>query len=202
MAVADNAYSRLVAWLKIVLPLAALAILSTLFLFSRTIDPTRAIPLAGIDVADLAREPRINAPDYSGVTIDGTAMTLLAQSAKPDPENAGHVTAVEPTAILETPDGMRIEISSALAEVDTGSGQLVLEGGVRLLTSLGYAVETEQVSAALDRTRLETTGEIVAVGPLGRISAGQMVLQQNADRAGSYLLVFKNGVSLLYEPKE
>ena len=33
MARADNAYSRLIRWLKIVLPLVALALMSSIFLF-------------------------------------------------------------------------------------------------------------------------------------------------------------------------
>ena len=42
-------YSRMVAIFKVLLPLAALAILSTLFLLSRTIDPTTTIPFADQD---------------------------------------------------------------------------------------------------------------------------------------------------------
>ena len=38
MAIPDNLHSRMVFWLKILLPILALAILSTLFLFSRRID--------------------------------------------------------------------------------------------------------------------------------------------------------------------
>ena len=57
MARADF-HSRLVGWLKVVLPLAALAILSTLFLLADLIDPTAAIPYAEVDVEDLARDPR------------------------------------------------------------------------------------------------------------------------------------------------
>ena len=39
-------HSRLVTWAKVALPLAALAILSTLFLLADRIDPTAAIPYA------------------------------------------------------------------------------------------------------------------------------------------------------------
>ena len=37
--------SRIVAWLRVLLPLAALAILSTLFLLGRKPDPDDAIPM-------------------------------------------------------------------------------------------------------------------------------------------------------------
>jgi lipopolysaccharide export system protein LptC len=62
MAAAIDGYSRLVAWLKIILPLIALGILATLFLVSRTIDPSQTIPYADVDVQDLARNQRVGAP--------------------------------------------------------------------------------------------------------------------------------------------
>ena len=38
-------YSRLIAWLKILLPLGALILLSTIFLYSRSTDPISVIPV-------------------------------------------------------------------------------------------------------------------------------------------------------------
>ena len=51
----DNLHSRLVRVLKIALPLIALLLLSTLFLFSRKINPEDAIPYASVDVDDRLR---------------------------------------------------------------------------------------------------------------------------------------------------
>ena len=64
----DNLYSRLIAWLKVLLPLAALGIVAALFLTSRTIDPTAALTGAGIDVRELARDMRVRNPDYNTMT--------------------------------------------------------------------------------------------------------------------------------------
>jgi lipopolysaccharide export system protein LptC len=79
----ENLHSRVVAWLKIILPLTALGILSTLFLFSRTIDPSDAIPYATVDVEERAREPRVTAPAYAGVTSDGARLSMTAAEARP-----------------------------------------------------------------------------------------------------------------------
>ena len=59
MTMYDNSYSRFVALTKVILPIIALGILSTLFLFSRNIDPTQSIPYADVDVEGLAREQQI-----------------------------------------------------------------------------------------------------------------------------------------------
>jgi len=201
MAVADNAYSRLVAWLKILLPLAALAILSTLFLFSRVIDPTQAIPFAEVDVEALARDPRINTPDFAGVTEDGAALTIKAESARPDPINKGSATALKPILVIETPDGVRTEISAELGMIDNAAGTVLLQGAVQLMTTLGYRVETSAISASLDRTSVMTDGQISATGPLGALTAGKMELVLADPASNTYVLMFTQGVKLVYDPE-
>ena len=54
----------------------------------------------------------------------------------------------------------------------------------------------------LDRTELESEGEVTADGPVGRLTAGKMQLSQTGDAADSNLLVFKNGVNLIYTPSD
>ena len=74
--------------MKVALPLTALAILSTLFLIARKIDPDAALPYAEVDIADRLREPRMTAPAFSGVTRDGAAITVTAAEARPGSESA------------------------------------------------------------------------------------------------------------------
>ncbi|HDR29767.1 MAG TPA: hypothetical protein ENN83_14595, partial [Rhodovulum sp.] len=63
MASHDNAYSRFIALAKIVLPLAALGILSTLFLISRDTPSGDDLPYSRVAVDELIREQRIGAPN-------------------------------------------------------------------------------------------------------------------------------------------
>ena len=80
---ASNAYSRFVAWVKVILPLLALALLSTLFLFSRTPAPNRAIPFANVDVEELAREQSLGRPRFAGTLSDGREVIFTADRATP-----------------------------------------------------------------------------------------------------------------------
>ena len=77
MAVADR-YSRLVFWLKVTLPLVALAILSTLFFVAETLDPEAAIPYASVDVERILKEQGVTKPTFGGVTEDGVAISMSA----------------------------------------------------------------------------------------------------------------------------
>lgn len=198
MARFDNTHSRIVAWLKVILPLAALAILSSLFLISRRIDPEAAIPYADVDVAERLREPRMTAPTYSGQTSDGAAIVVSAREARPDQGEGAAAAGLQ--AELTTPDGASTRFEAASARVTQDSTVLALEGGVRIASSSGYELTTDSLTGALDRTRFESAGAVQGSGPIGTLTAGRMVLTQEPGRPQSYVLVFTGGVKLIYLP--
>ncbi|MFO1203377.1 MAG: LPS export ABC transporter periplasmic protein LptC [Tabrizicola sp.] len=198
MARADR-HTRLVGWLKVALPLMALAILSTLFLVARRIDPEDALPYAEVDVEDLAREPRMTAPTYAGTTEDGAALTLSAEEARPAAEGSP-ARAAGLRLDLATPDGGSTELVAAEARMDDTARQVLLSGGVTVTTSTGYRLETAEVAAKLDRTGLESRAPVVATGPAGEIRADGMSLSQDIRTPGDYVLVFKGSVRLVYQP--
>ncbi len=198
MARADR-HTRVVGWLKVALPLAALAILSTLFLVARRIDPEDALPYAEVDVEELAREPRMTAPTYAGTTSDGASVTLTADEARPASDGSP-AQAAGLRLDLATPDGGETELVAADAQMDDTAQELVLSGGVTVTTSTGYRLETAEVAAKLDRTGLESRAPVRATGPVGEITADGMVLSQDNRTPGAYVLVFKGGVRLIYQP--
>jgi lipopolysaccharide export system protein LptC len=198
MARAD-AHTRIVGWLKLALPLMALAVLSTLFLLSDRIDPEDALPFAEVDVEERAREPRMTAPTYAGTTSDGAAITLSADEARPagDGSPAG---AYGLRLQLDTPDGARTELVAASGVMEQEQRQVVLTGGVTVTTASGYRLETAELVAKLDRSGLESRAPVIASGPAGEISADRMTLEGDNQTPGSYLMVFKGSVRLVYQP--
>lgn len=196
---ATDRHTRLVGWLKVALPLVALAILSTLFLLSERIDPDAALPYAEVDVEDRAREPRMTAPTYAGTTSDGAALTLSAEEARPAAEGAP-ASAEGLRLDLSTPDGAVTELRAGNAVMDDARREIVLSGGVTVTTSSGYRLETAEVAARLDRSGLESRAPVTATGPVGELQAGGMRLGEDSRTPGAYLLVFNKGVRLVYRP--
>lgn len=196
---ADNLHSRLVGLLKVVLPLAALAMLSTLFLVSQGVDPQDAIPYAEVDVEDRLRAPRVTDAAYAGMTEDGAALTVQAADARPGvagTENGGQATQV--TGRIETPDGGVTDLVAGAARMDGAAGKVVLSGGVVLTSSTGYIVDMAGVSMATDRTALDSDGAVTATGPLGTLHAGSLHVGPSGT---GYVVVFKDGVKLVYDPQ-
>src|SRR6056297_3765960 len=93
MGGADNFHSRLVAWMKIILPLLALGLLSTLFLISRNVDPTKSVPVTNIDLEQRADDLGATNPSFAGVTNRGDQVSVRAKQAKPDARDPEHLLA-------------------------------------------------------------------------------------------------------------
>lgn len=200
MVTADNAYSRFVFWLKVLLPLGALAILSTLFLVAETLDPDKAIPYADVDVEKLIREQGITKPAFGGVTQSGARISMSADSVRPDEANQQRFLGEELVALVELPKGTRIDVASPIGFINSETREAVLDGGARLVTSQGYTIETERLTTRYDIVRAESAGTVFATGPGGQITAGRMTLDRDPE-SGDYLLVFKDGVRLIYHPQ-
>ncbi|WP_102110291.1 LPS export ABC transporter periplasmic protein LptC [Oceaniglobus roseus] len=200
MAAYDNTHSRVVAWLKVVLPLVALAILSTLFLVSQRHEPTGSLPYTTARNSEALREQSMIGPNYAGVTTDGAAISLDAESARPG--TGSTVVAQGLTGAIRTPDGGTLDLVAASADVDTAARSAELTGGVKIETSTGFTLDTKALTASLSETSVVTEGAVEGHGPMGRMSAGKMELRRETaeGQAPAYVLLFTDGVKLVYQP--
>ena len=197
---AGDGWSTLVAWLKVVLPLTALALLSTLFLVSNRINPDDALPYADVDVEDRLKEPRITMPAYAGTTTDGAALEVTADEARPGQEGEEGAKAATVRVHLTTPDGARTDLVAASAQMAPDRKEIAFQGAVRLDHSSGYSVLSDRMTARLDETDIRSPEAVVAEGPGGRITAQSMRLTQSGAGSKDYVLVFNGDVKLVYQP--
>lgn len=191
-------YSRLIAWLKILFPLGALVLLSTIFLFSRSTDPISTLPVLSGGV-DPSRGEQVGRPFYAGTTDRGHELTLAARHARGmSLEDAGLV-AEDVRAVLQVDEGNRITIDAKTGEMDA-TDMLRLRDGVVLESSTGYTVRTEGLDAATRRVQIDSTGPVDAEGPGVTLSAGKLRVEEAGDSADIQLL-FTDGVKLIYTPQ-
>ncbi len=196
----DNLHSRLVAILKVTLPLLALVILSTLFLVSRKINPEDAIPYADVDIEDRLRDPKMTGAGLSGMTADGSAISVTAAEAKTDASGGGTLQQV--IGSLRTPDGKTSEMAAAAMQIDPANHVIQLTNGAEFHHASGYVVSTDALSVATDRTFVESQGPVSVDGPIGQLTADHMQFSSTGDKTGPYVLVFNGQVRLLYQPQK
>lgn len=200
MATTDNFYSRLVAWMKIILPLTALGLLSTLFLISRHIDPTKSIPIAEIDLEQRAQDQGATNAAFAGVTGGGDEVMITAETARPSPDNPRLINAEDVTATMQLVSGTVVTVTSDRGNMDQSDLDASLIGNVNIDTTTGYKVTTERLDTRLDVLHAETPGPVSGVGPPGDLTAGRMVLTGD-EETGQAHLVFTDGVKLVYTPQ-
>jgi lipopolysaccharide export system protein LptC len=200
-ALQQDRHSRLVWRLKILLPITAICILSTLFLMWNSVRPEDAIPYTKVDVATMIREPRLTDPVFVGMTSDGAALSLKASAAwvaSADGVTSSRISDV--TGQLETPDGARTTLTAGQAVVDDAGTTAILTGDVQVTSSTGYAIDSQLLRVALDKTSLDSPGFVTAAGPVGTITAGSMHLGLTSEPGSDYVLLFKDGVTVVYDP--
>ncbi|MGA0616789.1 LPS export ABC transporter periplasmic protein LptC [Paracoccus sp. KR1-242] len=189
--------SCIVAWLRVILPLTALAILSVLFLLGRKPEPHATIPYATVDPQDLAERQAITNPTYTGVTTNGSQLTIAGAEAEPGAGmNQGSVRSVRMT--LRAPDGRAADVSAGTARIQ--GDQVALQDGVRMTTAAGWIVTAPEFHASTTEGTLAADREVNVRAPFGDLTAGEMELRPIAPGDADHVLDLKGGVRLIYRP--
>ncbi len=187
------AYTKFVRVLRLVLPLAAIAIIGLLMSWPRLEDTMETVPPAlqqavpGKISKNELIDPRFESMDKENRPFTVSAARAV-QSAR-DPE----------VVILEKPRAdMTLKNNSWLAgEADKGAyrqneEKLVLEGNVRLFHDQGYEVKMDKLLVNLKTGKAWSDADIYGQGPAGTLKATGM----KADSA-SQTLVFTGPVRLV-----
>lgn len=194
----DNLYSVWVGWAKIILPLCALGLLSTLFLFAR--GQTEPTDIALAEVEAIAREQRLSQPRFSGVTDEGAVISVSARHAQPDDAQADTVSIEDMLLRMDNPSGSFVEVTATQGELDGRARVARFLGLARLETSTGFQMETNGLIAALDTGIVKSDGLLEVHAPFGELTAGMVTFQVSSDSVAQQML-FTNGVKLVYTPQ-
>ena len=198
-----RAYSRAVAWMKVLLPLGALAVLAALFLSAQKKGDLTKIFTAE-ELVTLGAGLRLDNPRFAGVTERGEPFAIRADWALPDSTMPRFIDLERPEGEIEMSDGRTIAAKAATGRMHRQQKILVLEGGVVLDTSDGYHVETGLIEFDLDAKTANAPGPVSGTGPRGQIDAGSFRAaagpDDGGDGAGAGQIWFENGVRLVFIP--
>ncbi len=196
---ARDRYSRTVALLKVIFPLIALGILSTLFLISRALDTDTQIPFADKEIQDRLRDQQITGPFFSGSSPDGDRISFSADRLITLGGQVGTNRAETVRAQLESAAGATFVLTADLAELDIADDTALLSGDVSLESSAGYRINTDALTARVSALDITAPDGVQAIGPPGRLTAGKMRVFRPKDAEATQML-FSDGVKLIYIP--
>lgn len=179
--------ARLASWGKLIFPLLALVILSTLFLMSRQEAPD---PLPYVQAeARIAEGTTVTAPSFATVTQDGASLRLDAATTRQDG------TAQTARLTLRPPSAPATDLIAGAARM--AGEQITLSDGVKISTSDGWILTTPTIESDPEARTLNATQGVAAKGPIGTLSADRMTLSR---QGGEQTLDFTGRVRLIYQP--
>jgi lipopolysaccharide export system protein LptC len=190
-------YSRLVALLKVSLPLLALGLLSTLFLISRAVDPPASIPFADAEVQQRLSSQQVTGPYFSGTSVTGDQIAFVAETVTTPNGETGINRAEQIDLQVEMVSGTRLTVKAAEAEVDIPRDRTDLTGDVEITTSTGYVLNTDLLQLRIARLEMVSPDRVTGQTPVGDIEAGQMRVFTPEGQTES-LMLFTDGVKLIY----
>jgi lipopolysaccharide export system protein LptC len=191
---AGNRYSTAVSLAKVSMSLGALALLSTLILFSRTPDPDAALPYADVDVQQLLRERRLSRPRFAGTLANGREVKLNADSAITTANDANRVALTKIDGIVNLSDSDELMVTAAQGELDLAVQTVDLDGSVVAVTLTGYQLTSDSLTIAMDTMRLTAPGPVTITSGGMTLDAGAM--EMTGPRDGVFL-TFTGGVRLI-----
>ena len=194
----DDSYSFFITWVKTLLPIVALGMLSTIFLFSGKVDVTQSLPYAELNVEDIIREQRITKPYFTGISEGGIEFALSAAYATPNASQPSILNVSKLRVEFKTPQGNTTEITAGLGEMNTETKNAKISRGVNLASKLNFWITTETLDIDFNDSYASTNGPFKGVFSLGSIESGNMVLKMIT---GDQQIIFTNGVRMLYNPK-
>ena len=192
-------YSRAVAWMKVLLPLIALALIAAIFVTARDKGDLTKIFTAK-ELATLGAGLRLDNPRFAGLTEQGEPYAIRADWALPDSAMPRFIELERPEGEIELNDGRTIAVRAAAGQMHRENKILVLEGGVVLDTSDGYHIESGLIEFDLDAKTARAPGRVRGTGPRGQIEAGSFRAAAGKGGAGAGQIWFENRVRLVFIP--
>lgn len=196
MASARNSYSRMVAWFKILLPLIALGVLSTVFLFNSEDSFEVGFTFSRADIETLEKGSFIKNPQINGITKKGEPFHLLADEIRPLDTDNSLVVITNLDVEFQFSADTWAKVTSASALMDVNAQTVWFETGGQLETSDGNVAVVNTMHLLMASGELQGSG-IVADGPLGQVSAENFRIESSEGE--NRVLWFENNVRMRYD---
>jgi lipopolysaccharide export system protein LptC len=202
MSLGNDRYTRFVTVTKVVLPLIAIGLLGTVFLFTNDDSLEGGFTFSKADLDTLESGMQIVKPRMFGSNSNGDLYDFVADALLPDSLTPSLVEAQKISGEIQYQTGETVQLSAGKAEFMLEGNQLRLSGGMLVVTSDGSRVTGEGLLADLDTGKLISNGAVSATSPLGNIQAGNFRVELvGVDDEEKQMIWFENGVMLSFKPE-
>ena len=202
MGLGYDGYTRFVTITKVVLPLIAIGLLGTVFLFTNDDSLEGGFIFSKADLDTLESGMRIVKPRLFGSNPNGDLYNFVADTLLPDSLTPSLVEAQKISGEIQYQTGGTLQLSAGKAEFMLEGNQIRLSDGMLVVLPDGTRVTGEGLLAELDTGKLTSNGAVSVTSPLGKIQAGNFRVERiEVDGEEKQMIWFENGVMLSFRPE-
>ncbi len=190
-ALPGTTYTRFVRWMRLILPLLAVALLGLVMAWpsvEETMAPVGDVASAppGVGRNELLN-PRFEGEDESGQPFSVTARRAVQSGADPD------IAVLErPMADITMKGGTWLAAEAASGTYRRADGALILQGAVKLFHDQGYEFRTDKLMVNMKTRQAWSDRPVSGRGPAGTLEATGLTADKD-----SQLLVFTGPARLV-----
>lgn len=196
----DDLYSKTVVWVKVTLPIIALALLSTLFLFASAPDPDAALPFADLDIDEITREQTVTEPRFAGLIGEGRELIMVAETVSSTGGSMDQLSGFDLDGHMDlsaTTEDV-VFLQAARGQFDMIGQRALLMDGVTMQSTTGYTLESLGMDVAMNQVDMRSTAPVEINGPGLHLTADHMEMSDDGSGAITH---FTGSVRLLYQPE-
>lgn len=173
-------YSRFVGLMRFVLPATALVLIALLMLWPHLMGGGGLIAPMFVDAPKQLEQMQMRQPRYVGQTSSGRPFTVRAETAETTPTAPDRIQLDRLVAQIDT-QRRDVELAARSGVYRRDDQKLDLAGGIEVLTSDGYRLETQSARVLLEDGRVIGQRPITGTGPAGEIRADRFEIRNGGD---------------------
>ncbi len=188
-------YSQFVRAMKVMLPIAAFAIVGVVVSYALLYDTDDELTVTFAASPTLKDDRRMMNPTFSARTQDGGLFEVTAETAERSIDNPSRVLLGALKADLTALDGGKVALTADTGILNLDEQQVVLDGSISVFSDEGYEFHTERVVVDLEQQSIQGDAPVEGTGPMGAVAAERFWVGEGGTRVR-----FEGGVRMSVDP--
>jgi lipopolysaccharide export system protein LptC len=163
-------YSKIIRWMRLALPLTALAIAAIVFSWS---GPRQSLlsRTADTEIRKTIGKNELVSPRFENVDAQNRPYTLTAERAVQDKIDGNVIVLEKPRGDMVLEDNHWIAMEASEGAFEQADRKLLLRGNVRLFRDGGYQLETPELHIDIANNTALSEKDVYGQGPEGTLEA-------------------------------
>ena len=172
-------HSTMVRSMRLILPIAALAVMGVIIAWKSDNNPVTAIPREEVSPQTISQNELIK-PKFQSEDENGQPYSITADKATQNAEDMNTLFLQKPVADITLKSGGVVSLTAANGEYKQEQKGLALDGQVEVQNDAGYKIQTEKMNIDVTGQIITSDSPVTGHGPDADISASGLNVNGNS----------------------